>query len=264
MTRSPRPAGQPDVRQGPRRAAARPGGRPAAPQRRRRRRRRRPGRRRGLRPAARPGGRRCRRRWSRSAATAWSTSRCRWSPAPTYRSASSRPAPATTSPGRSGSRWTTRWPPSTWPSPAGPDRSTSGRASGRWFAGVLGSGFDSMVNERANRMTLAERARRYNLAILAELRTFRPVPYALELDGETLADRGDAGRGRQRAVVRRRHAGLPGRPARRRAARRHRARADLQARVPPGLPDRLQGHPRRPPRGHRAPRPPGHAHARRG
>ncbi len=58
-----------------------------------------------------------------------------------------------------------------------------GRANGRWFAGVLGSGFDSMVNERANRMTWPNGRARYNLAILAELRTFRPVPYVLELDG---------------------------------------------------------------------------------
>jgi diacylglycerol kinase (ATP) len=58
------------------------------------------------------------------------------------------------------------------------------RANGRWFAGVLGSGFDSMVNERANRMSWPNGRSRYNLAILAELRTFRPVPYVLELDGE--------------------------------------------------------------------------------
>jgi diacylglycerol kinase (ATP) len=57
------------------------------------------------------------------------------------------------------------------------------RANGRWFAGVLGSGFDSMVNERANRMTWPRGRSRYNVAILAELRTFRPVPYVLELDG---------------------------------------------------------------------------------
>jgi diacylglycerol kinase (ATP) len=59
-----------------------------------------------------------------------------------------------------------------------------GRANGRWFAGVLGSGFDSMVNERANRMTWPNGRSRYNVAILAELRTFRPVPYVLDLDGE--------------------------------------------------------------------------------
>jgi diacylglycerol kinase (ATP) len=60
-----------------------------------------------------------------------------------------------------------------------------GRANGRWFAGVLGSGFDSMVNERANRMSWPSGRSRYNLAILAELRTFRPVLYELVLDGET-------------------------------------------------------------------------------
>lgn len=58
-----------------------------------------------------------------------------------------------------------------------------GRASGRWFAGVLGSGFDSMVNERANRMTWPRGRQRYNVAIVAELRTFRPIPYTLTLDG---------------------------------------------------------------------------------
>jgi diacylglycerol kinase (ATP) len=69
---------------------------------------------------------------------------------------------------------------------AGRTRSVDlGRANGRWFAGVLGSGFDSMVNERANRMTWPSGRSRYNLAILAELRTFRPVPYTLELDGES-------------------------------------------------------------------------------
>jgi diacylglycerol kinase (ATP) len=59
-----------------------------------------------------------------------------------------------------------------------------GRADGRWFAGVLGSGFDSMVNERANRMSWPTGRSRYNLAILAELRVFRPVPFMLEMDGE--------------------------------------------------------------------------------
>jgi diacylglycerol kinase (ATP) len=59
-----------------------------------------------------------------------------------------------------------------------------GRADGRWFAGVLGSGFDSMVNERANRMSWPTGRSRYNLAILAELRVFRPVPFVLELDGD--------------------------------------------------------------------------------
>jgi diacylglycerol kinase (ATP) len=59
-----------------------------------------------------------------------------------------------------------------------------GRVSGRWFGGVLGSGFDSMVNERANLMTWPHGRIRYDLAMLAELRTYRPVPFTLVLDGE--------------------------------------------------------------------------------
>jgi diacylglycerol kinase (ATP) len=58
------------------------------------------------------------------------------------------------------------------------------RGDGRWFGGVLGSGFDSMVNERANRMTWPKGRSRYNLAILAELRVFKPLHFTLTLDGE--------------------------------------------------------------------------------
>jgi diacylglycerol kinase (ATP) len=65
-----------------------------------------------------------------------------------------------------------------------PRRVDLGRVAGRWFAGVLGSGFDSMVNERANRMTWPHGRARYNVAILAELRVFRPVPFELVVDGE--------------------------------------------------------------------------------
>jgi diacylglycerol kinase (ATP) len=54
----------------------------------------------------------------------------------------------------------------------------------RWFGDVLGSGFDSMVNERANRMSWPRGKSRYNLAILAELRVFKPLPFVITLDGE--------------------------------------------------------------------------------
>jgi diacylglycerol kinase (ATP) len=59
----------------------------------------------------------------------------------------------------------------------------AGRAAGRWFAGVLSSGFDSAVNERGNRMRWPKGRSRYNLAILAELGVFRPAPYRIVLDG---------------------------------------------------------------------------------
>jgi diacylglycerol kinase (ATP) len=58
------------------------------------------------------------------------------------------------------------------------------RAAGRWYLGVLGAGFDSRVNDRANRMTWPAGRRRYNVAIAAELRTFRPIPFRLVVDGD--------------------------------------------------------------------------------
>jgi diacylglycerol kinase (ATP) len=52
------------------------------------------------------------------------------------------------------------------------------------FITVLAAGFDSKVNERANKMTWPRGQMRYNLATLAELRVFEPLPYVLDLDGE--------------------------------------------------------------------------------
>ena len=66
---------------------------------------------------------------------------------------------------------------------------------------VLAAGFDALVNERANRMTWPKGQMRYNLATLAELRVFKPLHYTLDLDGEQLTLRRDAGRGRQRPVA---------------------------------------------------------------
>jgi diacylglycerol kinase (ATP) len=53
----------------------------------------------------------------------------------------------------------------------------------RWFAGVLGAGFDSIVNERANRWGWPRGRMRYNLAIARELPVFKPIPYVIEVDG---------------------------------------------------------------------------------
>lgn len=57
------------------------------------------------------------------------------------------------------------------------------RAGGKHFVTVLAAGFDAKVNERANKMTWPKGQMRYNLATLAELRVFQPVPYTLALDG---------------------------------------------------------------------------------
>ena len=58
------------------------------------------------------------------------------------------------------------------------------RVGARYYVTVLAAGFDAKVNERANEMTWPKGQMRYNLATLAELRTFTPIPYVLDLDGE--------------------------------------------------------------------------------
>ena len=59
------------------------------------------------------------------------------------------------------------------------------RTGPTYFLCVLSAGFDAIVNERANRMTWPRGQMRYNLATAAELRTFRPLSYILDLDGTT-------------------------------------------------------------------------------
>lgn len=52
-----------------------------------------------------------------------------------------------------------------------------------WFACVVSTGFDAVVNERANRMTRPRGASRYTLAMVRELVTFRPRRYVITIDG---------------------------------------------------------------------------------
>lgn len=54
----------------------------------------------------------------------------------------------------------------------------------RHFLCVLSTGFDSLVNERANRMPWPTGQARYVLALLAELRTFRALEYRITVDGQ--------------------------------------------------------------------------------
>ena len=58
------------------------------------------------------------------------------------------------------------------------------RSGAQHYVTVLASGFDSLVNERANAMRWPRGQMRYNIATLAELRVFEPLPYTLELDGQ--------------------------------------------------------------------------------
>ena len=53
----------------------------------------------------------------------------------------------------------------------------------RWFLGVMSSGFDSLVNERANNMSFPKGQARYAVATVAELSVFKPLPYDVTVDG---------------------------------------------------------------------------------
>ncbi|RZK83749.1 MAG: diacylglycerol kinase, partial [Rhodococcus sp. (in: high G+C Gram-positive bacteria)] len=54
-----------------------------------------------------------------------------------------------------------------------------------WAGTIVASGFDSLVTDRANRMSWPKGPMRYNLAMLAELTQLRPLHYTIELDEET-------------------------------------------------------------------------------
>lgn len=58
-----------------------------------------------------------------------------------------------------------------------------------YFVGVVSTGFDSSVNERANRMSRMG-GQRYNAAILRELASFRAIDYEAVLDGERVSGPG--------------------------------------------------------------------------
>jgi diacylglycerol kinase (ATP) len=88
------------------------------------------------------------------------------------------------------------------------------RIGSKYFVTVLAAGFDAIVNERANEMTWPKGQMRYNLATVAELRTFK----------------------HRRCR------------ARRRPARCRRDPPDEQARARAYLPQAVQGHPRAPSR----------------
>ena len=61
-----------------------------------------------------------------------------------------------------------------------------GTADRPWYGGVLYGGFDSVVNERANRWSWPRGRARYTLAVLRELPLFRPISYSIDVDGRRL------------------------------------------------------------------------------
>ena len=57
------------------------------------------------------------------------------------------------------------------------------RVGDRYLGGVLATGFDALVNARANAMSWPKGSQRYTAAVLAELRVFTPLAYTLTVDG---------------------------------------------------------------------------------
>ncbi|MEQ4717089.1 YegS/Rv2252/BmrU family lipid kinase [Nonomuraea sp. B19D2] len=62
-------------------------------------------------------------------------------------------------------------------------------SSDELFAGVVCCGFDSRVNERANQRTWPPGMGRYVVAMVEELRSFRPIPFRVTLDEEEVVER---------------------------------------------------------------------------
>ncbi len=58
-----------------------------------------------------------------------------------------------------------------------------------YFLGVLSSGFDSVVNERANAMTWPTGEARYVVALVAEIGPFEPVEFRVTVDGVEMVDK---------------------------------------------------------------------------
>jgi diacylglycerol kinase (ATP) len=61
-----------------------------------------------------------------------------------------------------------------------------GNVDSEWFAAILSTGFDSVVNERANLLKWPKGPQRYNAAIALELPKFQPIQYEITMDSSTL------------------------------------------------------------------------------
>ena len=62
-----------------------------------------------------------------------------------------------------------------------------GLVDGEWFAAILSTGFDSIVNEKANTMSWPKGPNKYNVAIAIELPRFAPRHYEIVLDDRTIS-----------------------------------------------------------------------------
>lgn len=61
-----------------------------------------------------------------------------------------------------------------------------GLVDSEWFGAVLSTGFDSVVNEKANTMKWPKGPMKYNFAIAMELPKFIPLKYTIELDNQVI------------------------------------------------------------------------------
>ena len=62
-----------------------------------------------------------------------------------------------------------------------------GLVDGEWFGAILSTGFDSIVNEKANTLTWPKGPMKYNAAIAIELPRFKPRHYEITLDDRTIS-----------------------------------------------------------------------------
>ena len=70
---------------------------------------------------------------------------------------------------------------------AAPSPIDLGLVDGEWFGAILSTGFDSVVNEKANTMTWPKGPMKYNAAIAIELPRFKPRHYEITLDDRTIS-----------------------------------------------------------------------------
>lgn len=62
-----------------------------------------------------------------------------------------------------------------------------GLVDGEWFGAILSTGFDSIVNEKANTMNWPKGPMKYNVAIAIELPRFAPRSYEITLDDRSIS-----------------------------------------------------------------------------
>ena len=68
-----------------------------------------------------------------------------------------------------------------------PQKMDAGLVDGEWFGSVLSTGFDAVVNERANKLKWPKGPMKYNVSIVLELPRFKPKMYDIHLDDRTIS-----------------------------------------------------------------------------